>query len=137
MLILAVLISGYTFNVSSVAKAKKTKKNYKKVYNFTVEGNCDNADADIIWDSSDPDEHSLYRKIAVPEIKTGNMPKVELFKKYTPYSGFSGGFWQPTSAGYFTDGYVWIWYADWDGSDDPGQNCPKDYNAGNFRLFVY
>jgi hypothetical protein len=138
--LLAALVAGFFFFGSADAtKAKKTKKQYKKVYSFSVQGDCTNADADIVWDSDDADEHSLFRKIAVPEVKLSNMPKFEFFENEgRPYSGYSGEMWQPvfSTSYYFTDGYIWFRYGGYD-SDSPNDGCSSASELRQFRFFVY
>ncbi len=142
MVLIAVILTGLigtlVFHSSNEAKAKRVKKQYKKVYNFTVQGDCTNADADIVWNSEDSDEHALFRKVAIPSIKTGNMPKFEFLEKNVPYGGYSGEMWQPvfSTSYYFTDGYLWFRYGGYD-SDSPNDGCSSASELRQFRLFVY
>ncbi|MFA6193434.1 MAG: hypothetical protein WC726_01025 [Parcubacteria group bacterium] len=122
-------------------RAKKTssKKNYKKVYNFSVQGDCTNADVDITaFNIDDQKMHTLFRKISVPSIKTNNMPKMELLKKHVLYSEYPSEIWEPVSFTdyHLIDGNILIEYGDYD-SDDPSEGCSDSYNLGDFRLFIY
>lgn len=136
VLFVAVVVIGVSLYT---VRAKKTssKKNYKKVYNFTIQDDCTNADVDIAGFNAN-DSTSLFRKISVPSIKTKNMPKVELFKKRVLHSEYPSELWGPVSFTeyYFIDGNILIYHGDYD-SDKPSERCSNLYNSGDYRLFVY
>lgn|GEM_PF-5380468 len=135
-------LSQKVFNSEAFAKKKKkTKKNYKKVYNFTVTGDCTNPDAQIVWDSRDPDEYSFYRKVAIPEIKPTNMPEVKLYhKEDAPFSSnVSDELWTPAEVDHVTQGYIWISYGGRDDNGETAVNCSTSWYSGlgDYRLFIY
>jgi len=136
-------INQKVFNSEVLAKKKKkTKKNYKKVYSFTVSGDCNNSNAQIAWYSSDPDEYNFYRKVAIPEVNPTNMPKIELYHKAdTPFSSnVSDELWTPAEASHVTQGYIWISYGGKDdGGEPPVSDCSTSWYSGlgDYKLFIY
>jgi len=126
-------LSQKIFNSEALAKKKKTKKNYKRVYNFTLTGDCSNADYIVNEDLSDANEYTYLRKFSVPEFKSSNMPKYELLKKVN-YTGLTDESWEAIKPDVVSDGYILLPYAMKDNDGD----CETILNAGGrYRLFIY
>lgn len=122
------------FSYYGGAKAKKRKNAAYKVYNYTVTGDENNADATAIPYLNIPNRTYYYRKLAVPDLETTKMVDFRVFRKTAADEEFAQDQWFPVNYDYFiTNGYLYIPYGSMG-------NCPPFsdyYNNRDYRIFVY